>query len=66
MKATQAALPFPREAVRKKHARQAEKLSDPEIAEIILSDPEKHGGEEALAVRWARLVRARREGAVCR
>lgn len=59
MKAIQPTLPFPREAVRKTHARQAERLSDPEIAELILENSEKYGGGEALAVRWARLVRAR-------
>jgi hypothetical protein len=60
MKASQPTLPFPREAIRKTHARHAERLSDPEIAEIILQDIEAYGGEEALRVRWARLVRARR------
>lgn len=27
-----------------------------EAARLILQDPAKHGGEEALLVRWARLV----------
>lgn len=53
-------LPFPREAVRKAHRAHADILTDPEIAEIILRDPEAYGGEAALRVRWARLVRARK------
>ena len=32
-----------------------------EAAAIILSDVDLHGGEEALAVRWARLFMAARE-----
>ncbi len=34
-----------------------------EAALIILTDPAKHGGEESLAVRWARLF-MRREATV--
>jgi hypothetical protein len=41
MTATQPQLPFPREAVRKTHPRHAERLSDPEIAEIFLADIER-------------------------
>lgn len=63
MKPLQPSLPFPREVIRKTHARQAQDLTNQQIAEIILQDPEKHGGEEALAVRWARLVRERKAGA---
>lgn len=59
MKAMHPQLPFPREAVRKTHARQARRLSDAEIAEVILADPEQHGGEQSLYVRWARLVKER-------
>ena len=35
--------------------------SNRETAQIILADPVRHGGEEALAVRWARLVMSRAE-----
>jgi hypothetical protein len=31
-------------------------------AEIILADRERHGGEESLAVRWARLFLKNAEG----
>jgi hypothetical protein len=33
--------------------------SNREMARIILSNPTQHGGEESLAVRWARLVQTR-------
>jgi hypothetical protein len=33
--------------------------SNREMARIILSNPTQHGGEEGLAVRWARLVLTR-------
>jgi hypothetical protein len=34
-----------------------------EMAERILSDPERHGGSESLAVRWARAVIERQTAA---
>jgi hypothetical protein len=32
-------------------------------AALILADPERHGGEDSLAVRWARLFRAHQSDA---
>lgn len=31
-----------------------------QLARIVLEDPDKHGGEESITVRWARLVLGRR------
>jgi hypothetical protein len=42
---------------RKKHKYEEQNL---EAAEVILRDIERYGGEEALAVRWARAFLARR------
>lgn len=59
MRSAQPQLPFPRAtAPRPKPAKRDLYAGNLEAADLILSDPAKHGGEEAALVRWARLVRA--------